>query len=292
VFYSLKIFFFTILLVVTTPVSLACPCGCGSSLPLVVDYEDQIKLKLGLSHKFSRIYLPLYGSKYQTRAEVSNVSLINFTMAYGFYEDWSVSTTFTGKTNHSGSNYDSALGDPSVSLSWAFNQHHSRGFYPETYLSLGVKAPLAQRNLDLLKSHSNGFWEFTPSVSFFQHWGSWELGFSDSIILKRSFEKILSTIEVVNPGLINRVQISSGYTWYGYSQLQLSLQHEYRFSDRNSMGILPLSSSQSFLLKSIFNIRVGNKKTISLFYDKPVFLSYSHNIELDDSIGISYTHSI
>jgi hypothetical protein len=277
---------------VSSFLSYSCPCGCGSSLPLVTDYENQVKIKFSLSHKFSRRYISLYGANYQSPARVPNISLLNMAFAYGFIPDWSLSATVVGQLNQNGDNQDYAFGDPSLSINWAFNQHHSRGNFPEVYFSLGLKSPLAQYDFDALKSHSNGFWELSPRASLFQHFGSWELGFSDSLIWKFSGKKILSTVSPITPGLINQAQVSAGYIWYGFAQLQSSLKYEYRFSDRNQAKVLPLTSSQSFLSKLVLNLRVGDKKTLSFFYDKPVLLSYSYHSELDDSLGVSYTHSL
>lgn len=274
--------FFIVDLVFLQPVLHACPCGCGSASPLLLSHGEQFKFKQGLSKEFSHAWVDEDGSF--GKSNKGSIYTLDTGFAFKLTNKLSTSLTLPLKYDGRYGKKEKGLGEPSVGLRYfLLDQYLGSEIRSEVYLLGSVKYPYSEA-LD-----SNGYWELSPGLEALFYFNEWNIGISERVVWRDS--------KVVNqntraPGLINRIKISAGYTWFGVGQVMLGLEQELRGQDKFDNEYQECTERTEHKIHLTLNGRVGERKTISLTYSQLAPFLPNKNTSSYNTIGINYIHSV
>ena len=206
--------------ILSSPMAIACPCGCGSTDALYLEPTERFKYSLSFSREFSPDFYDTQGNSQKHDSKLTHIDTYQIASVFSPIQRISLSGEVPLKKNttQNGSTY--SLADPSVHL---IGSLFEKDFYDTFHLSLrlgfSLKAPLSNssENSSEESIFSSGFWELSPNLSSAVNYQNW------TFLAKETF-----TYRVPKEGpplhpLVNRVNIGATYTLFGREAFQEAL---------------------------------------------------------------------
>ena len=260
----------------------ACPCGCGSSSPLLLSHGERLKFQLGLQKEFSHAYVDRNSQFSQPKRE--SIYTLNTSFALKLTDLISVSMTLPFKYDGRPHVKKEGLGEPSLGVRmFALEAMLSPALRAELYALTTVKYPYANA-LD-----ANGRWELSPAVEAVFHLNQWSVGIFEQVIW-RNAKQVNNMRQQF--GLINKLSVSAAYTWFGVGQVMLGLEQEVRGQNKLNQEWIENSDRIDHKLRLTANLRVGDQKTISMTYSQLIPLLSNINTMSYNTLGLSYIQAI
>ncbi len=120
------------------------------------------------------------------------------------------------------------------------------------------------------------------------HLNQWSVGITDQVIW-RDAQKIDSVSKQF--GLINKLSLSAGYTWFGLGQMIFGVEQEIRGQNKQG-GQWTGGDRIDHKLRATGNIRVGDRKTVSVTYSQLLPFLSNVNTMSYNTLGVSYIQAI
>lgn len=285
----------------------ACPCGCSSSAtesnngPLQLQADEKWRLQTGLSRESLGERINAFGEKRQNLGPEARENL-RFGLARAVNTDLSVSGQFVIKRNwHPAVGGDTAVGDPSLAARYRLYDPYSYSIsWPAIAVYASYKQALAKSALDAstraydLDVHGAGASEFAPGVDCeFRH-GPWSLTLAESLHFRRpvstlSEDRVYHELQI---GWADRANLTASYSFWGKGQILASFVREAKRQDAVDGQVTANSDAVKHTLGVGGNLKVGQKKTLSLGFLQTGSLLEARNTQDSMVWDLGYTQAI
>ena len=269
--------------VLSSPMAMACPCGCGSTDALYLEPTERFKYSLSFSREFSPDFYDTKGNPQKHDSKLTHIDTYQIASVFSPIQRVSLSGEVPLKKNTTQNNSTYSLADPSAHL---IGSLFEKDFYDTFHLSLrlgfSLKAPLSNssENSSEESIFSSGFWELSPNLSSAVNYQNW------TFVAKETFTyRIPKEGPSLHP-FVNRVNIGATYTLFGRGSFSGSFNQELRFEPGSKKPLQRYTHN----LKASLGVKIGNEKNLTVSYKHPVLAQ--RNAPVYKEFRLSFSHSL